>query len=217
MADTEKQIIILEGTHPKTLYTKVEEGKLEDGTPYEKRQAVSPRGFTTEITDSKGKNLDVRLDEMQEQLDGSTTEITQTVNDVVTERASKDIATKEELTGYLPLTGGTLADSIAVGGGYGRFSALPYISQIVSFETIGNSDTLRALNLHNNGGANLQKALQLQDKVGGVITLYNVLHTGNSKPVIVDTSAPTDTTAVWIDKANKVVKAYIDGAWTAVS
>lgn len=31
------------------------------------------------------------------------------------------------------------------------------------------------------------------------------------------TTAPTDTKALWVDTANKVIKAYIDGAWTALA
>ena len=31
------------------------------------------------------------------------------------------------------------------------------------------------------------------------------------------TTAPSNTSALWVDTANKVIKAYIDGAWTQVS
>lgn len=46
---------------------------------------------------------------------------------------------------------------------------------------------------------------------------YGVHHDGNSAKVVQATSAPSDTTAVWVDTANKKVKAYIDGAWTALA
>ena len=44
-----------------------------------------------------------------------------------------------------------------------------------------------------------------------------ILHTGNSARVVPATSAPSDTTVLWIDTANKKVKSYIDGAWTALA
>lgn len=40
---------------------------------------------------------------------------------------------------------------------------------------------------------------------------------GNSSAVIQSTSAPSDTSAVWVDTANKVTKIYKDGAWTALA
>lgn len=43
------------------------------------------------------------------------------------------------------------------------------------------------------------------------------LHTGNSQKVVTSASAPSDTSALWIDTTNKKVKAYIDGAWTAMA
>lgn len=42
-------------------------------------------------------------------------------------------------------------------------------------------------------------------------------HDGNSVKVLQAASAPSTTTAVWVDTANKKVKAYIDGAWTALA
>lgn len=45
----------------------------------------------------------------------------------------------------------------------------------------------------------------------------NILHTGNSQKVTITADAPSDTTALWVDTANKKVKAYIDGAWTVMT
>lgn len=45
----------------------------------------------------------------------------------------------------------------------------------------------------------------------------NLHHDGNSAKVAIQESAPTDTSALWVDTANKVTKAYIDGAWTQVA
>lgn len=46
---------------------------------------------------------------------------------------------------------------------------------------------------------------------------HDILHTGNSQKVVTSASAPSDTSAVWVDSANKVSKIYIDGAWTALA
>lgn len=48
----------------------------------------------------------------------------------------------------------------------------------------------------------------------GVFPLH---HDGNSAKIYQGTSAPTDTTCVWVDTANKCIKSYIDGAWQQVS
>lgn len=44
----------------------------------------------------------------------------------------------------------------------------------------------------------------------------NLHHDGNSAKVVKSASAPSDTSAIWIDTTNKLVKAYIDGAWTVI-
>jgi len=49
------------------------------------------------------------------------------------------------------------------------------------------------------------------------VAYYPLHHDGNSAKVIQATSAPSDTTAVWVDTANKVTKIYIGGAWTALT
>ena len=48
-------------------------------------------------------------------------------------------------------------------------------------------------------------------------TVRDLLHTGNSAKVHIGTSVPSDTVSLWYDTANKKVKAYIDGAWTAAA
>ena len=48
-------------------------------------------------------------------------------------------------------------------------------------------------------------------------TISELHHDGNSAKVVQATSAPSDTTAVWVDTANKVSKIYKDGAWTALA
>lgn len=223
MADT--QIEILEGTLPKTFYTVVEKGELEDGTKYEKRQAVAPRSLTSEIADSKGKNLETRLDEMQEQLDGATTDITQAVNDIVTARAGEDIATKEEiealksgvvdadtLDGYhagelpfLPLTGGT-----------------PLTGDLNFTYNEATTCTLRAgdgtanlLARKTDGSLSRALIISCEENFSDCLKIGStrVLHELNSKPVAIAGTAPTDTAYLWYDTGTNKVKAYIDGAW----
>lgn len=46
---------------------------------------------------------------------------------------------------------------------------------------------------------------------------YSLHHDGNSRKVMFGTSAPSDTTVLWADTANKKMKCYIDGAWTALA
>lgn len=48
------------------------------------------------------------------------------------------------------------------------------------------------------------------NNLGGI---KKVLHTGNSSAVVVSSSAPSDTSALWYDTVNKVLKRYVDGAW----
>lgn len=42
-----------------------------------------------------------------------------------------------------------------------------------------------------------------------------ILDTGNSAKVSIGSSAPSDTTALWYDTANKICKQYVYGAWQA--
>lgn len=48
-------------------------------------------------------------------------------------------------------------------------------------------------------------------------TWAKILDSNNSAPVKIQSSAPSDTTVLWIDTTNKKVKAYIDGAWTVIA
>ena len=45
-------------------------------------------------------------------------------------------------------------------------------------------------------------------------TSHELLHTGNSSKVYIQSIAPDD--GLWIDTTNKTIKALIDGAWTVV-
>lgn len=48
-------------------------------------------------------------------------------------------------------------------------------------------------------------------------TVCSLIHSGNSAKVVQATTAPTDTSALWVDTANKKVKSYVDGAWTVIA
>ena len=48
-------------------------------------------------------------------------------------------------------------------------------------------------------------------------TAKKLLHEGNSAKVSISATAPSDTSALWVDSSNKKVKAYIDGAWTVIA
>ena len=81
-----------------------------------------------------------------------------------------------------------------------------------------DENNLRWLSLYNAKEVpDAKKALKLTDVVNDRSTVYHVLHTGNSQKVVTSASAPSDTSALWVDTTNKKVKAYIDGAWTAMA
>lgn len=110
-------------------------------------------------------------------------------------------------TGNLPLTGGVVGNGawsdspLEVYGQYGttkrsliKYSYTGTLLGYMGFDYDGNP-----IILHKSAG---QK---------------NLHHDGNSAKVAIQESAPTDTSALWVDTANKVTKAYIDGAWTAMA
>lgn len=66
-------------------------------------------------------------------------------------------------------------------------------------------------------GSNTTKANFTLKEGGATIDNNTILHTGNSQKVVTSASAPSDTSALWVDTTNKKVKAYIDGAWTAMA
>ena len=102
------------------------------------------------------------------------------------------------LDDYLPLTGGTITGEVLLGSGYGRLNSNTVASALASMNTPGeylvNS---RTLSINNSNGRTLDKCLYIRDLVNGTKTDYNVLHTGNSNPVAISSTAPTDTTALW--------------------
>lgn len=95
--ENEKQVIDLPGARVDTLWTTVESGTNEDGTAYEKRQQTAPKTFERCVTDDDGKNLSEKLSEMQERINGATSDVTGIVNAVIDERLETSLASKAEL------------------------------------------------------------------------------------------------------------------------
>lgn len=105
--------------------------------------------------------------------------------------------------------------ALPIGGGTVRTAnriqlILENTAEAVSYlQFKGASAFLGAIGLH---GAN--NPVFYPTDGSGVKTLH---HDGNSAKVVQATSAPSDTTAVWVDTANKAIKIYKDGAWTALA
>lgn len=122
-------------------------------------------------------------------------------------------------TVFLPLSGGTLSrNDLWLYNGFGRLRSDNNHTQITALDSAKDTDNQRALMVINHANAsNVANALKIRDVVDGAITEYPVLHTGNSTPLVIQESAPTNTTTLWVDTTSKLIKAYIDGAWTQVS
>lgn len=117
------------------------------------------------------------------------------------------LATTADLANYLPLSGGTVTKGSVLSFGKTDDSTL---SGDLGIGFYGN-----AFEIWERGGENRGAKLDLSKCAGG--TGSELLHTGNSAKVAIQSTAPTDTTSLWVDTANKVTKAYIDGAWTQVA
>ena len=122
-----------------------------------------------------------------------------------------DLANKLPLDGSVPMTGNNLFIANGYGGQYADHNSI----QIASKNT-PNGNTCRFLEIKNsNYDSNVNTALLFRDMVNGVITDYDILHTGNSLKVQASNDAPTDANTMWYDTANKTWKRYVDGAWQA--
>lgn len=129
-------------------------------------------------------------------------------------------ATLADLDNYLPINGGG-----TVNGSVKSTSGL-YTVRIVNDEThealLAIAGNGRAGLYHRTNNVNdamlylSPTELSYQTSVNGATKNYVIHHDGNSVKVVTSTTAPSDTSSVWIDTANKKTKAYIDGAWTVV-
>lgn len=106
---------------------------------------------------------------------------------------------------YLPLSGG---------GTVQKASALPMgikntVSDACYLNFIGISGSLGSLGFN---GVNIPVWVDRETSSAKAL-----LHTGNSAKVVINASAPSDTSSLWVDTTNKCIKIYIDGAWQQVS
>ncbi len=119
-------------------------------------------------------------------------------------------ATTADLANYLPLSGGTIKGDIA--------QSFDDNSNV--FRTIKNSVRTIKEDVHYTGEYKLEDITNgkniIHSTTDGTNTFYGKA-TGQGNPVAIQSTAPSDTSALWVDTANKVIKAYIDGAWTQVS
>lgn len=128
------------------------------------------------------------------------------------------LSTKTDLANYLPLSGGTAYDlKLAVqDDNIGEGGQL-------AIEKTSKSDLAGDILLDNQGnrirffeGGGSYRGANIDLTQCTSVDSNFILHTGNSYRIIKDTTAPSDTTCVWIDTATKTIKLYLDGAWTTV-
>lgn len=107
----------------------------------------------------------------------------------------------------LPISGGTVGTGIATAPIVAKGNE---VASLLQYDSANNEVW---------GFLGFQGANNLVAYMGNGATNYKVLHEGNYTDYTVykGTSAPSSTTCIWVDTANKVIKAYIDGAWTQVS
>lgn len=119
---------------------------------------------------------------------------------------------------FLPLDGSVpMIGALRIQNGYGTVGADGNHASLIANNVASDNSNSRALMVYNTQyRADDSACLEIWKRTNGAVTVETVLHTGNSNAVTVAATAPTDTTALWVDTANKVIKAYIDGAWTVV-
>lgn len=128
-------------------------------------------------------------------------------------------AWENPLDSYLPLTGGTLTGIPVFAGGVGgkeggevhftKPASDTKFTDNIRMDVFG--DSIRFFAGHDTTTKSL--SFDFNTMTGS----HTALHTGNSSKVVQSTSAPSDTSAVWVDTTNKVTKIYKDGAWTALA
>lgn len=116
------------------------------------------------------------------------------------------------LDGSVPMSG-----ALGFSGDLGEIYANLASAVLKSRQVVGDDSNYRALAVLNSKAHSLKTAIQLQDCAAGTLTTYKVFHAGNSSAIIKSETAPSDTTAVWVDTKNKKTKVYIDGAWTVMA
>lgn len=118
------------------------------------------------------------------------------------------------IDGSVPMVGAFRLDA-----GHGRLIASSQWTSLQSW-VIGDNFTDGRMMVINNtthtGNGTLDKAIQLRDMVNGYESVYDVLHTGNSAPVVISATAPTNAGALWVDTTANRLKIYKNNAWTTL-
>lgn len=126
---------------------------------------------------------------------------------------------------YLPLTGGTINGFVDIASEYGIANTVTNddTNKTYTFMFKANKSGECTIYLFDKSANKTLNAIWLS-KEGGLyhigydgVSWNTILDTGNSKPVAIQETAPSDTSALWVDTANKVSKIYKDGAWTALA
>ena len=142
----------------------------------------------------------------------------------------KKITLDTDLSEYLPLAGGVLTGGLGVSGSLVAYATL-YANGDVS-DDYGGLMLMKKANIANIGDVLIRpyyngvafynndsewRGARLDMTKCGIHQSSEILHTGISIPVVSSETAPTDTTALWIDTKNLKIKKYINSAWTALS
>ena len=99
------------------------------------------------------------------------------------------------LDGSVPMSGENLLN----GNGYGRWHSDQNSCTLGALSTANDTANMRSVEIYNpTYQPEIKQALRLRENLNGVATFYDVLHTGNSMAVQKGTSAPSDTSALWV-------------------
>lgn len=104
-------------------------------------------------------------------------------------------ANRDELSNYLPLSGGTVK-TLVVGN--------------------GNAYMLKDANGTMKGGLAYTNKIP-QFVIGNWEKVVYAFHSGNSRPVAIQSTEPIDTTTLWVDTSTKSIKCYMNGTWQELS
>lgn len=145
---------------------------------------IYPRTHIKAVVNENGENIEEIVADLVKENIGEVTEDT--------------FATKEELTNYLPLTGGKINGDITANSYYfysnitsssgvcGQISGNSSFIKLDTYPPNGSGRTLQIFN--QNGRENIEEALQLLDNVN--LQSYSILHTGNSAKVVTTDTDP---------------------------
>lgn len=127
--------------------------------------------------------------------------------------------TKAEAVFTVPLSGtntfnGTASGNLALESAYNQNVKAP---QTTPFSVNNTTSGATTVYMGYKTGDTVQGYIGFDNGEAVVYNKGKIFHTGNSAKVVVSATAPSDTSSVWVDSANKVSKVYIDGAWTALA